>query len=163
METAERADGIRVEENPEPPAPEAVFTVVNPLLKLLLRSPLHGLVSDALLVLEYTGRRSGKTYRLPVGYTQFDDTLFLFTHSGWWHNFEEPREVAVRLRGERRRGTASAITDPEAVAERLQRVMDDRGVGAARRLGFEVEGGVPDQETLADAIEETVAIEVTLD
>lgn len=163
METAESTDGIRVEENPEPPAPDAAFAVINPLLKLLLRSPFQGLVSDALLILEYTGRRSGDTYRLPVGYTQFEDTLYLFTHSGWWHNFEEPAEVSVRLRGERRTGTATAFPDPEAVAERLERVIEAEGVDVAQRLGFEIDGGIPDAATLAEAVDETVAVEIVLD
>ena len=41
---------------------QAFFTrrVANPLLRFLLSSPLHGPLSSKLLVLTYTGRRSGQ-------------------------------------------------------------------------------------------------------
>ena len=37
---------------------------------LLLRSPLHGPIGKRLLLLEYTGRKSGKGFRLPVAYVR---------------------------------------------------------------------------------------------
>ena len=155
--------GVTVEEDPEPPAPDAVFAVVNPLMKAILRSPLHGLVSGSLLTLEFTGRKSGDTYRTPVGYTRFGDTLYLFTHSPWWHNFEEPAEVVVRLEGERRTGMATAYPDPEEVAERVLRVIESEGVEVTRRIGLEIEGeGVPEEGAIVAAVEETVAIEIEL-
>lgn len=46
------------------------FTLANRLLIALLRSPLHGLASHTLVVLSYQGRKSGKTYTFPTGYTQ---------------------------------------------------------------------------------------------
>ena len=163
-DTAQRGEsGARVTENPDPPLPDAVFSVVNPVMKHLLASPLHGLLDDSLLTIEFTGRKSGATYRTPVGYTQFDDTLVVFTHSPWWHNFEDPQRVTVRLRGTRRAGTATAYDDPEAVAERVRRVIDAEGVEVASRVGLDIEGGIPDEETLAAAIDQTVAIEIALD
>lgn len=60
--------------------PPAVFRLVNPLMKLLLRSPLHGLVSKRLMLLTMTGRKSGKQYSIPVGYTQVAETLYFGTN-----------------------------------------------------------------------------------
>jgi len=36
----------------------------------LLQSPLHGLVSQGMLLITVTGRKSGKTYTTPVEYRQ---------------------------------------------------------------------------------------------
>ena len=44
--------------------------VLNPVVKALLGSPLHGLLSHDLMVLSFSGRKSGKQYAIPVGYLQ---------------------------------------------------------------------------------------------
>ena len=49
------------------PPPKAVLRLLNPLLAALLRSPLHRLASKNLMLLTVTGRKSGRTYTLPVG------------------------------------------------------------------------------------------------
>ena len=38
----------------------------NPFVGALLRSPLHGFMSNSTMLLTYTGRKSGKTYTTPV-------------------------------------------------------------------------------------------------
>ena len=40
--------------------------LVNPIVRLILRSPLHRLVSGSILLITYQGRKSGKTYTLRV-------------------------------------------------------------------------------------------------
>jgi hypothetical protein len=47
----------------------------NPLIALILRSPLHPLVSRRLALITVTGRRSGRTYTFPLGYEQDGDTV----------------------------------------------------------------------------------------
>jgi hypothetical protein len=62
--------------NARPPRPVATgrggFAIlnraVNPLVRWLLRSRLHWLVSRRLTLISYTGRRSGRRYTIPVGY-----------------------------------------------------------------------------------------------
>ena len=41
----------------------------NPLMKWLLRSPLHGVVSKMYLLVTFTGRKSGTVYSTPVEYS----------------------------------------------------------------------------------------------
>lgn len=48
----------------------ALNRVVNPLVRAPFRSPLHPLLSRRLVLLRVTGRRSGRTFELPVGYVQ---------------------------------------------------------------------------------------------
>ena len=47
-------------------APAAMVKLVNPMLRWLLSSPLHGIASKGLLVLHVTGRRSGRVYEVNV-------------------------------------------------------------------------------------------------
>jgi len=41
---------------------------MNPLMKALLYSPLHGEVSKSLMLLSFTGRKSAMKFTPPVGY-----------------------------------------------------------------------------------------------
>jgi len=89
---------------------------VNPLVALVLRSPLHGLLSDRLLLLTFPGHRSGRRYATPVGYVEASGVLLLATAGRWGTNLRGGAPVAVRLRGARRTGVATAITDEPATA-----------------------------------------------
>jgi deazaflavin-dependent oxidoreductase (nitroreductase family) len=92
-----------------------MYKIINPTFKLLLRTPLHGLMSKRLMVLTFRGRKSGKTYSIPVGYVQDGNTLYVSTQSGWKNNLRDNAVVNMRLRGEGRRGTANLITDVEGM------------------------------------------------
>jgi hypothetical protein len=97
----------------------ALLPAVNRLMRAWLRSGWHRPVSSTMMVLTFEGVRSGRTYSFPVGYAQDPEGLVSFTRFSWWKNFREERPVSLRLRGREARGTAVAVRDPEAVAERL--------------------------------------------
>jgi hypothetical protein len=87
--------------------------VVNPLVRALLRSPLHALLSRRLVLLRVTGRRSGRTFELPVGYVR-DASGILVTvgapeHKQWWRNIDGPTSITVVLRGHTRPGMAELL------------------------------------------------------
>jgi hypothetical protein len=82
-----------------------------------LRSPLHRLLSGRLALLTFYGRKSGRRYTIPVGYTQTDKTLLVDAESAWWKNLRGGVRVGIRLRGEERIGTSEVITDEVGMAE----------------------------------------------
>jgi hypothetical protein len=63
---------------------------VNPLVRLILRSPLHGLMDGSLLLIIYRGRKSGKDYTLPVQYARDGSTIYIVPgmpeKKTWWRN-----------------------------------------------------------------------------
>lgn len=79
---------------------------INPLIRALLRSPLHPLASRALLVLSWSGRASGRRYSIPVGYQRDgDDVVVMLTkpaEKSWWKNFRMPWPAELRLEGRER-------------------------------------------------------------
>jgi deazaflavin-dependent oxidoreductase (nitroreductase family) len=94
--------------------------LVNHAMKLVLRSPVHGMVSKTILLITFTGRKSGKTYTTPVSYSQFDDQVYVFTHATWWKNLRSGTPVTLRLRGREVRGLAEPVAeDKQAIAARL--------------------------------------------
>lgn len=82
-----------------------VLHAPNPVVRAVLRSPAHRLLSGGLLLLTYTGRRSGAAYTIPVGYRR-DGTALLITvgwpeRKLWWRSLREPgAAVTARVRGE---------------------------------------------------------------
>jgi hypothetical protein len=89
------------------------MTRLNPGIAWILRSPLHPLVSGALVLLTVTGRRSGRRYAIPVGYQRSGDRLTILVSKAarkqWWRNYLEPRPIDVRLWGRERRGEARVL------------------------------------------------------
>ena len=77
--------------------------VGNRVVELVLRSPLHPLLSRAVVLVRYAGRRSGRMCTLPAMYVRDDDGVFVVAARAasktWWRNFTSPRPAVLRLRG----------------------------------------------------------------
>jgi hypothetical protein len=60
----------------------------NSMMKWILRSPLHGLISKSTMLITYTGHKSGKLYTIPVNYVRDEDVLSVtsYRHRTWWRN-----------------------------------------------------------------------------
>jgi hypothetical protein len=127
---------IATAEPMKPPLPPWAYGVVNPAMKFLLRSPMHGALSSALMILIFEGRKSGKRYETPVGYLEEDGKLYTFSHAAWGVNFEGGASVALRLRGELVRATANVVHDPALTARLITRMASERGEQMAQQMGL---------------------------
>jgi deazaflavin-dependent oxidoreductase (nitroreductase family) len=97
--------------------------IVNVVVKALLRSPLHGLIKNRML-LTFSGRKSGKVYTTPVSYFREGESIVCFTDSSWWKNLRGGAPVRIRLTGRDVAGMAYPIdTDTEAIAKGLERML----------------------------------------
>ena len=59
--------------------PEPLFVIINPMMRMLLRSPLHFVQSKSLMLITFTGRKSGRRLTTPVRYVRVGDTVRCFT------------------------------------------------------------------------------------
>ena len=144
-----------------PPIPDTAYKIINPVISLLLRSPLHSLVSDSVLLLTFTGSKTGREYTTPVGYWVEDGNLIVTTQSQWWRNLKGGQPVSVYVRGQRRDGVARPHPAPAVVAQYVKEFIDRRGTEAARRLGILIhDGREPTLDELEDGVEGTVVIEI---
>jgi deazaflavin-dependent oxidoreductase (nitroreductase family) len=136
---------------------------VNSAMRFVLRSPAHGMVSKSILLITFTGRKSGKTYTTPVSYSQSDDQVYVFTHAAWWKNLRSGRPVTLRLRGREFQGLAEPVAeDKQAVAaglmEHLRKVPSD-----ARYYGVTFDDrSRPRAEEVAKAAQSVVMISIRL-
>ena len=137
---------ITTTDNGQPPVegaepPEALARVVNPVIKALLRSPLHWPFSKHLILLAFRGRKTGKTYEVVVGRHELDGALLVPTGTTgrrWRLNFRGRTSVEVTLEGRRQRGWGELVEEPDEVARVHQLLLDRVGPKNARRLGLRV-------------------------
>jgi deazaflavin-dependent oxidoreductase (nitroreductase family) len=132
-------------------------------MKFVLRSPVHGMVSKSLLLITFTGRKSGKTYTTPVSYSQYGDRVYIFTHAGWWKNLRSNAPVTLHIRGRDLQGQAEPVAeDKQTVAagltEHLRKVPSD-----ARYYGVTFdENKNPRAEEVEQAAQTVVLIRIPL-
>ena len=136
---------------------------VNQAMKFVLRSPAHGMVSKSMLLITFTGRKSGKTYTTPVDYSQDGDRVTIFTHANWWKNLRGGAPVTLRIQGRELQGLAEPIAeDKQAVAAgmmaHLRKVPSD-----AKYYGVTFdEQGNPRAEEVEKAVQSVVMIRILL-
>lgn len=71
------------------------------MMRMTLHSPAHFVFSDSIVVIKYTGRKTGKSYEVPVRYVEKNGVLQCYTdkRAGWWPNLRDNPNVTFRLRG----------------------------------------------------------------
>jgi F420H(2)-dependent quinone reductase len=69
--------------------------------------------SERLLLLTFTGRKSGKEFTTPMRYAQKGETLMLRVVYPWWKNLVDEATVRVLLRGEIRTGIAEVLPEED--------------------------------------------------
>ena len=119
----------------KPLAPLWIFKIANPMVSALLRSPLHGVMSNKLMLITYRGRKSGKVFTHPIGYFQWDkDELMAFTSARWWVNMLEGEPVTLLIRGQKFQAIPTPIHEREAVINTLEEFKKRLGTEGVRVL-----------------------------
>lgn len=96
------------------------FKIVNPVVKALLQSPLHGLMSHNTVLLKFRGRKTGRELSTPVSYRLSGDELQCFTSYPWVKNLQNGGTIELVLKGRLRRGTlALTVDEPDRIATAL--------------------------------------------
>lgn len=96
-----------------------VMRIVNVPMRRLLRLPFTTPLSRRLMLLTFTGRKSGRVYRQPVSYVA--DGADLLTPGGgrWTLNLAAARPIRIQLRGRDRRAVPELVREPAEVTRLL--------------------------------------------
>ncbi|MCX4763286.1 nitroreductase/quinone reductase family protein [Streptomyces sp. NBC_01275] len=118
--------------------PVALFRAANRLVRPLLASRLHGVLSRFLMLLTYTGRKSGRRITIPVGYFDWEPGTVLATSSGttWIANLRGGPTVHLRIRGREYEAVPTVIEDRTAITELLAEFADRKTPREAKTLGL---------------------------
>jgi hypothetical protein len=91
---------------------QKIAGVANKVVIAALKVPvLDKAAGKAMVMITYTGRKSGKSFTLPVGYKRKGDELLIGValpdQKNWWRNFsDEGGPISVKLDGVERTGHA---------------------------------------------------------
>jgi hypothetical protein len=117
-----QASSPNVRLNPPPPA---LMRLLNPLVRRVLSSRHLGGRIDQMMLLEFTGRRSGRRIRVPVALHLINGVPMAFTHRPWRLNFTGGAPVTITHRGQVRHGRGVLLpAAPEQVGSALRAALD---------------------------------------
>jgi hypothetical protein len=136
--------------------PDALLRVVNPLMKLLLRTPFAGPARNQLMVVNFTGRKSGRHYSIPLSAHVIDDILYAMTGATWKNNFRDGAAAQVLHDGKTTTMRGELITDKALITDLFSRCAESYGVKRAERamgLGFR-DHQMPTRDQFAEGVDE---------
>ncbi len=113
--------------------PPVVLRVVNPVVRLLLHTPLRGPAGKELMVLSFSGRKTGRRYSIPLSAHRIDDSLYAITGAQWKSNFRGGATAQVLHDGKTATVRGEFIDDPATVADLAHRLSLEYGAKRAQR------------------------------
>jgi hypothetical protein len=136
--------------------PAAILRVVNPILRLVLRTPVLGAAVKQLMVVSFNGRKTGKQYAIPLSAHRIDNDLYALTGAPWKHNFRDGAAAQVLHDGKTTTMHGDLIQDPSVVADLYRRCSESYGVkGAQRMIGVKFrDQRIPTLEEFTEAVEQ---------
>jgi hypothetical protein len=96
--------------------------VLNVFMRPLLSLPFATPLSGQLMLVEITGRKSGRKFRQPVSYVRDGDALLTPGGGNWKLNLREDRPNRLHLKGKWVDARPELVRDPETVSQLLTRM-----------------------------------------
>lgn len=135
--------------------PSALLRLVNPVLGFLLRTPLAGPARKQLMVLGFTGRKTGRRFSIPVSAHVIDHDLYALTGAPWKQNFRNGAPAQVLYDGQTTAMRGELIRDREVVSDLYHRCAESYGAQRAQRMiGLKFrDPRVPSRAEFAEAVD----------
>jgi hypothetical protein len=131
-----------------------MWRIVNPLVVLIARSPIHLLVSTQILVTQFKGRKSGNPYRVPVSFHKEENTYTCVTLRSnlWWKNLIALERTDIWLNGKLVNVELELeYEDDEVVKSNLRHLVSGNAIDAFFAKVKLNKDGSPDEKSLDDA------------
>ena len=141
-----------------------VFALANAVVRPMLRSPLHPALSSRLMLLDYTGGKTGKQYSFAIGYFPWDDGDVISSSTATWPKaMGSARRVRVLIKGRWFEARPVVIKEAGPKADMLGEFAMRNGPRAAKALMLGLPGDRhPDRQQLLAAAAKTTLIRFSL-
>ena len=135
----------------------------NDFMSWVLRSPFHGMLSDGMMLITVTGRKTGKTYTTPVDYYEEGGYLWVITSRdrSWWRNVQGGADVKLLLKRKPVNGFAETEMDEKAVEAHMREYVKHIPQ-AAKPMGIRVENGMANAEDIARTAKDRLFVRIEL-
>ncbi|MEP5766371.1 MAG: hypothetical protein ABJ308_17355 [Halieaceae bacterium] len=123
-------------------------------------------MSHNTVLLEFTGRKSGKKYAMPVSYYQANAHVYCFTDKAnqWWRNLVSGDPISLFLRGRSLAGKPSVSTTATEETQAILRSFLIASPRDASHAGVALDSaGQPCDDDIAAACEKLVLISIDLE
>lgn len=133
----------------------------NDFMSWVLRSPFHALLSNGMMLITVTGRKTGKKYTTPVGYYEEGGYLWVITSRDrtWWRNLQGGANVGLVMKRKLIHGFADTELDPCAVEARMVEYLHHIPQAAAQ-MKVRMENGKPNSEDIARTSENRLFVKI---
>ncbi|MBJ89838.1 MAG: hypothetical protein CMO98_08260 [Woeseia sp.] len=141
------------------------FRMLNPLTRLVLKSPLHRLISSKILVLIFPGRVSGKIYSIPLSYLKSNDKeLFCITDKEymWWKNLKSCNSIQVLFEGKMHNANITVESENiNLIGDRLKAMcLHDKAHAYFAEVGFKDK--MPIEEDIVASASRSVLLQLSI-
>jgi hypothetical protein len=132
--------------------------LVNVPMRAILSLPFPTPLGGRLMLIYFTGRKTGHHYRQPLSYVRQGTTLLTPGGGNWKRNLQNGEPVHIRLRGQDRNATPEIVTDTETI-ESLLHIMTAANPMVSRfvRIPRNPDGRL-DRQRLSQAVKHGFAI-----
>lgn len=139
---------------PPPARPSAITRAALALQVFLLRRNWMGAMGEQIMVITTTGRKTGKTYSVPIGYLRDGETIIALTNaqspSNWFRNLQKIPHAVLEIKGQKLRVRAHPVSSPEERARLFGLYRQQRAANFHNYFGVPIESPEADlQKALA--------------
>lgn len=141
-----------------------LFARANAIMRPLLKSPLHGLLSGRLMLLSYVGGKTGRKYTFAIGYFPWDNgDVLAMSSANWPKAITSADDVQVLIKRRWLHAEPTVIRQDDQKADILGEFARRNGPEAAKglRLGLPADRQ-PDRQELLTAAAKTTLVRFCL-
>jgi len=142
-----------------------LWRLINPLVVFILRSPLHFLASKDLIFITFQGRKSKKTFNIPVSYHREGNDLIALTlkQNLWWKNLKMLNRTQITLLGKKEDvGLTIVDQDTQFIKEKMRELIIEKPIDAYFAKVKLDNNKLPLEEDLVEASQKHIVLKFTL-
>jgi hypothetical protein len=142
-----------------------LWRLINPLVVFILRSPLHFIASKNLIFITFQGRKSKKTFNIPVSYHREGNDLIALTlkQNLWWKNLRMLNRTQITLLGKKIDvGITIVDQDTQFIKEKMRELIIEKPIDAYFAKVKLDNNKLPVEEDLVEASQKHIVLKFTL-
>ena len=142
-----------------------LWRLINPLVVIILRSPLHFIASKNLIFITFQGRKSKKTFNIPVSYHREGNDLIALTlkQNLWWKNLRMLDRTQITLLGKKQVvGLTIVDQDTEFIREKMRELIIEKPIDAYFAKVKLDNNKLPIEEDLIESSKRHIVLKFTL-